>query len=212
MSTEIRSAYDEHAAAYAAREVPLLDKKPYDRARLDVVIGACPEGLPILDVGCGPGHIARYMSSKGATVVGVDVSDAMLEIARSAGGENIRYEKKDLLLLDLPPASLGGIVCMDSLIHLDKADLPARIAALGNLLAPGGALLFTMYQGDTEAPFEVVHGEDGAALVANLYQRKPLGALAEETGLFDVVRVEGRRPYDFERPWFRIFVTARRSE
>jgi SAM-dependent methyltransferase len=203
--------YDRNAASYAEREVDLLDKKPYDRARLDVVLGACPDGRPILDVGCGPGHVARYLASKGAEVIGIDTSPRMLEIARSAANGEVRYEQKDLADLDYETGSIGGVVCIDSLIHVDKDALEARLAALGRMLAPGAALLFTMYQGDDHAPFEIVPGSGGDAPPAQLYQRKPLGALAEATGLFDVVRVEGRRPYGFERPWHRIFVTVRRA-
>jgi cyclopropane fatty-acyl-phospholipid synthase-like methyltransferase len=39
-------------------------------------------GLRLCDFGCGQGRVARYLADQGAEVVGVDVSAAMLEIAR----------------------------------------------------------------------------------------------------------------------------------
>lgn len=206
--SDVVAAYDRAAEAYAEREAPLFDKKPYDRARIDVVLGSCPEGRPILDVGCGPGQVSRYLASKGAKVIGVDASSRMLELARAAGGD-VRYERADFGDLAYEAGSIGGVVCLDSLIHLDADALTRRLQAFGAMLAPGAALLFTTYQGDTTAPYPIV--PDGEACVAFLFQRKELAARVEALDLFDVVRVEGRRPYAFERPWPRIFVTARRA-
>jgi ubiquinone/menaquinone biosynthesis C-methylase UbiE len=45
----------------------------------------------ILDYGCGSGTFSRYLHDRGAKVTGVDVSETMIEVARSNDPENISY-------------------------------------------------------------------------------------------------------------------------
>lgn len=56
----LREGYDRVADEYAAHVAGALAGKPFDRALLERL-----EGLvagPILDAGCGPGHVARYLA------------------------------------------------------------------------------------------------------------------------------------------------------
>jgi 2-polyprenyl-3-methyl-5-hydroxy-6-metoxy-1,4-benzoquinol methylase len=41
-------------------------------------------GLAVCDLGCGEGHLARYLAGQGSQVVGVDISAALLQLARRA--------------------------------------------------------------------------------------------------------------------------------
>ena len=74
----IRQSYDRLADEYTRRISGELQHKPLDRQLLSrfarEVIGrgeAC-------DLGCGPGHIARYLRDAGATVFGLDLSPRLL--------------------------------------------------------------------------------------------------------------------------------------
>jgi 2-polyprenyl-3-methyl-5-hydroxy-6-metoxy-1,4-benzoquinol methylase len=64
----------------------------YDRCRptypdvlIDDLLGPEPEGLDILDLGCGTGIASRLMAQRGAKVLGVEVAPRMAEIARNHG-------------------------------------------------------------------------------------------------------------------------------
>src|SRR5258708_26198936 len=57
----------------------------YPDALIDDLLGPKPEGLDVLDVGCGTGIASRPMAQRGTKVLGVDVAPRMAEIARSHG-------------------------------------------------------------------------------------------------------------------------------
>jgi 2-polyprenyl-3-methyl-5-hydroxy-6-metoxy-1,4-benzoquinol methylase len=69
------------------REAERYDRcrPPYPDALIDDLLGPKPEGLDVLDVGCGSGIASRLMAQRGAKVLGVEVAPRMAEIARSHG-------------------------------------------------------------------------------------------------------------------------------
>ena len=74
-------------------------------------------GTRILDAGCGTGVLSRMLDEKGAEVVGVDISEKLIEVAknRSSLNKNIEY-----FAGDMKEKSFGNfdyIIDMDSLIH-----------------------------------------------------------------------------------------------
>jgi len=58
-----------------------LDVKPLNRALLTALVELVGTGT-IADVGCGPGHVTRYLAELHTDVLGVDLSPAMITIAR----------------------------------------------------------------------------------------------------------------------------------
>ena len=63
----------------------------------------------VADIGCGPGRAAAFMAARGLDVVGVDISQAMLSVARSAH-PHIKFEEGQL---DALPFETGvfGVPC-----------------------------------------------------------------------------------------------------
>lgn len=58
---------------------------PVDRALLHAFVESLGESAgPVADAGCGPGRVAAFLSARGIDIVGVDVSPAMLAVARDA--------------------------------------------------------------------------------------------------------------------------------
>jgi 2-polyprenyl-3-methyl-5-hydroxy-6-metoxy-1,4-benzoquinol methylase len=87
--------YDEIADFYAGVVGDGLD----DRVAV-ALLGLLPDlaGLPVLDLACGQGRLSRGLARRGATVVGVDISSALLARARRAEAETplgIRYVNAD---------------------------------------------------------------------------------------------------------------------
>jgi SAM-dependent methyltransferase len=104
---------------------------------------------PVLDVGCGTGHIAQDLSSRGLDVVGVDPSAAMLSIARERYPA-LLWRQGDATLGELPDDQppLAGIVARFSLIHVEPASLPGILARWVELLQPGALVMVAFQCGD----------------------------------------------------------------
>ncbi|MDM8157513.1 class I SAM-dependent methyltransferase [Amedibacillus dolichus] len=100
-------------------------------------------GLRMLDLGCGYGWHCRYAIQHGASaVVGVDLSERMLERARSMGEDaRITYMHAAMETIDFPKASFDLI--LSSLAFHYVADYPGLLKKLHAVLRPQGQLLFS---------------------------------------------------------------------
>jgi 2-polyprenyl-6-hydroxyphenyl methylase/3-demethylubiquinone-9 3-methyltransferase len=101
-------------------------------------------GRLVLDAGCGGGLVARELAAAGAEVVGVDRSLGSLGVARRALGPrsigSFRPAQGRLERLPFAAGSFDAVVAADVLEHLP--DLPAAVAELARVLAPGGSFVF----------------------------------------------------------------------
>ncbi|HZC04055.1 MAG TPA: class I SAM-dependent methyltransferase [Ktedonobacterales bacterium] len=140
-----RASYNRVAREYAARFDAELAHKPIERSLLDA-FATDTTGL-ICDLGCGPGHVAAYLHARGAEVVGVDLSDAMVEQARRLHPE-IRFVRADMRALPFDDVSLGGIIGFYSLIHINPDEMAATLLELRRVVKPGGALLAGFHVGE----------------------------------------------------------------
>src|SRR6516164_9860929 len=75
-------SYDRLADEYVRRIYNELKDKPLDRELLDLLAARLRLVGPVCDLGCGPGHVARYLHDQGVDICGIDLSPAMLEQAR----------------------------------------------------------------------------------------------------------------------------------
>jgi SAM-dependent methyltransferase len=117
-------------------------------AAAEVVADALGEGIAgarVADIGCGAGALAAPLSSAGAEVWGLDLSPALLEIARRRA-PRARFRQGSLHELEIPPVEA---VCAIGEVVNYMADARAGAAALRRFLEqasaslrPGGLLLF----------------------------------------------------------------------
>jgi len=144
-----RAAYDSVAQDYARLLAGALDRMPWDRAVLATFAELVARDRlgPVADVGRGPGRITGYLHHLGLDVSGIDLSPGMLAVARHAL-PGLRFVEGSMTALDLPDASLGGLVAWYSLIHIPPVDVPAVLAELSRVLMPGGQLLLAFQVGD----------------------------------------------------------------
>lgn len=87
--------YDEMASAFEAHALDGAYNAHYDRPAVLALAGDV-RGRRVLDAGCGPGLYAQELVARGAEVVGVDRSEAMLSLARERLGEVARLLPADL--------------------------------------------------------------------------------------------------------------------
>jgi uncharacterized protein YceH (UPF0502 family) len=148
----VRTAYGARAAEYADLLVDELDDLAFERWLLDRVVAAAGS-RPVVDAGCGPGHVTAYLDAAGADASGIDLTPEMVEQARSRF-PHVRYEVGDLTRLMRPQSAdgWGAVLGWYSLIHLAGSELPAAVAALARPLAPGGVLVLALHAGDDVRP------------------------------------------------------------
>jgi ubiquinone/menaquinone biosynthesis C-methylase UbiE len=117
----------------------------FDDWAADLVAGVDPPaGSRVLDVACGTGIVARHVARRPAAaseVQGVDVSPAMLGVAREKAAEEnlvIAFKKADAHQLPFPDASFDAVLCQQGLQFF--ADRPAALREMARVAAPGGKL------------------------------------------------------------------------
>ena len=150
---------------------------------------------PVADVGCGPGRITGRPHHLGLDVFGIDLSPGMLAVARQAL-PGLRFVEGSMTALDLPDASLSGLVAWYSFIHIPPADVPAVLAKFSRVLVPGGQLLLAFQVGNECRHLEQGYGH---AISLDAYRMQPdqLAHQLESVGVHVHARVV-RDPDDLE--------------
>ncbi|MFF9816807.1 class I SAM-dependent DNA methyltransferase [Streptomyces sp. NPDC014006] len=214
--TDTRAAYDAIAPAFAEAFPDILTDLPLERALLSAfaeqVTAHGPE--PVADVGSGPGHVTARLHSLGVPVFGIDISPRMAALAREAHPD-LRFHVGSMTALDVPDATLGGLLALYSVIHVPDEHLPTVFAEFRRVLVPGGQLLLSFQMADPAADgTEHLHLSErfGQAIALDYYWRTPqaVAAVLTEAGLTLQARVV-REPLGPEkRP--RAFLLARKPE
>lgn len=98
-------------------------------------------GEQVLDLGCGNGMIAEYISDRtGASVMGVDFIPGAVQTAKTrtqAKRERLNFREMDMAQLDFPRASFDVILSIDTLYFSDLDDTLSRMV---QMLKPGGRM------------------------------------------------------------------------
>lgn len=146
-----RTSYDVVADDYTARIAAELQHKPFDRLLLDEFAEQVRDLGWVADVGCGPGHIARYLHDRGVRVVGVDLSPRMIECAQTLH-PTIQFQQADMEALPVPNETWAGIAAFYSIIHVPRDRVVATLREFRRVLRPRGLLLLAFHLGT-----DVVH-------------------------------------------------------
>jgi SAM-dependent methyltransferase len=192
---DTRAAYDAVASLYAERFSNALETRPIERALLAAfaeLVQAHDTG-PVADIGCGPGHVTAHLHALGPTTFGIDLSSAMVALARRAHPD-LRFDEGSMTALDLADGVLGGILALYSVIHTQPQQLPVVFTEFQRVLAPGGHLLLGFFAGDDPLPQEFDHK------VSLAYRWSPdsLAELLRQAGFIEVARLL-REPHEDER-------------
>jgi len=121
---------------------PLHDINPLRLDWIDLVCGGLA-GKRVVDVGCGGGILAESMAARGADVVGIDLSEKPLGVAKLhtlESGVRVDYRLVGAeALARESPASFDVVTCMEMLEHVP--DPASTIAACAALAKPGGRVV-----------------------------------------------------------------------
>src|ERR1700742_2712611 len=147
-SASIRDEFAHQADAFARSPTMSLAET------LDAVVELVPEdgAARWAELACGPGLIARAMAPRVGSVLGLDLTPAMIEKARAdaaaAGVENVSFEVGDATALDLPDDSLDGAITRFSLHHIPA---PVRVLEeMRRVVRPGGLVVVSDFVTDDD--------------------------------------------------------------
>lgn len=116
----------------------------------------------VLEIGCGTGHLTRLLALHlpGATILATDIAPAMVSACRTQLGSSARLHHA---VMDGSRPAVEGpfdLVC-GNLVAQWFADLPAALARLAALLAPGGTLLLSLPGRNTFREWRAAHAAHG---------------------------------------------------
>ena len=128
-----------------------MDETPYEEW-CQFVVGRLKQdqitdGI-LLDLGCGTGSMTELLAKQGYDMIGVDLSDSMLDIAmekRAQSGHNILYLQQDMREFELYGTVKAAVSICDSMNYiLEKEDLVQVFKLVNNYLDPSGIFIFDM--------------------------------------------------------------------
>lgn len=205
----VRESYDSAARVYAEHLYRELEGKPLDRHLLNRFTESVKGRGLVVDLGCGPGHIAKYLSESGVEVCGIDLSPEMIRIAREMS-PGLDFRVGDMMALDIADESLAGIVAFYSIVHFDAQGIDAVFKECSRVLSSAGLILLAFHIGD-----EVVHADDLFGQPVNLDFRfhHPTDVMNTlKSNHLTVIESTEREPYEgAEHQSRRAYILARRD-
>jgi ubiquinone/menaquinone biosynthesis C-methylase UbiE len=205
----VRESYNKIADAYARRYAGELQHKPLDRELLSRFAVSVKGQGEVCDLGCGPGHIARYLSNQGVHICGLDLSPLMIDQARKLNPD-ISFRIGNMMALDIGDESLAGIVAFYAIVNIAESSLPIVIAEMWRVLKPGGRLLLSFHIGDEVVRPDELFGQ-AISMAFFFFQPFTIRRFLEAAG-FAIEDVVEREPYapEVEHQSRRAYVFARK--
>ncbi len=144
---KVKKLYDTVAKEYAETFSGEHKKKPKDQAILKRFSQEIGDRRPVWDFGCGPGQTTKYLKNLGIEISGLDLSEKILEQARTIR-PGINFRKGNILELEFDSDSIGGVVAFYAMVHFTEEQVEIAFREVLRVLQPGGIFLFTYHIGE----------------------------------------------------------------
>jgi cyclopropane fatty-acyl-phospholipid synthase-like methyltransferase len=193
----VRAGYDRIAARYAetrdqASSVPYLEK----------LEGRLAADSLILDLGCGAGlPVDRRLINHGHRVIGVDISDAMLTLARRNVPE-ASYRLRDMATLKQDEYSVDAVVSFFAMFHIDRRYHRDLLCGIRSYLQEGGLILVTTGRSDWEGEEDFL----GVQMLWSHFDEAANGELIRNSGFTVLFEGLHRGNSIGDKDWHPIFL------
>ena len=155
--TRTLNAYNAHPKQYEQATANMTPTPEID----DFTALLPSKELPVLDAGCGFGRDTAKFAEQGFKAIGIDMSDGLLMRAKALY-PNLEFRNMDVRKLDFDDASIGGIWCNATLLHLKDKDIQKALQEFKRVLTPGGIIFFSLKEGTGEEEFVEKFSSDSA--------------------------------------------------
>jgi ubiquinone/menaquinone biosynthesis C-methylase UbiE len=139
--SNIERMYDAVAKEYSEAFSGEHEKKPKDQEILRRFSREIGDKKPVWDFGCGPGQTTKYLKGLGLEISGLDLSEKILEQARTIHPE-IHFRKGNILELEFDDDAIAGAVAFYAIIHFTEEQVETACREVFRVLQPGGIFLF----------------------------------------------------------------------
>lgn len=207
---DVRTSYDRVADEYVSRIYDELDHKPQDRELLERFAGEMYGLGSVYDLGCGPGHVTRYLSEYGADITGIDLSSQMIEQARRLN-PGISFQTGNMARLDLQDESAAGIVAFYSIIHFPREQVVTVLQEFLRVLEPNGLLFLAFHLGQEVRHFEEWWGQE-VRLDFTFFTREEMEQYLKQAGFVIDECIERDPIPEFEAATRRAYIFARKPK
>jgi len=188
----VENLYDTVAKEYAETFSGEHEKKPKDQEILHRFSQEIGDRQPVWDFGCGPGQTSKYLKNLGIEISGLDLSEKILEQARTIHPE-IHFRKGNILDLEFDNSSIAGIVAFYAIVHFTEEQAGKAFREVFRVLQPGGIFLFTFHIGE-----ETIHVDEflGKKVYIDLmfFTTDFIFSLLTDSG-FEKIEMIEREPY-----------------
>lgn len=173
---EVAGRYDDWALTYDDDLASWSYRGPEIVA--DTLVARLPASSSVLDVGCGTGLVGRALRFRGVTgrIVGLDISQASLDLAQQHGAYDSLHQADLQQRLPLDDDSVDATVCCGVMTYLPEVESVWREFA--RVVRPGGLVVVTQRE-------DLWHERECPAIVARL----------EADGVWSMLDVTGPAPY-----------------
>ena len=136
----VQAGYDELAEGFGEWG-ERIEGDPWERF-VDDLAGRLPAGARVLDLGCGNGAKISRLAGR-FEVVGVDISERQLELARAAV-PGATFVQADFAQLAFSAGAFDAVTALYSLVHVPREEQPGLLGRILRWLKPGGLFLASM--------------------------------------------------------------------
>ena len=149
----VKEGYNKVAKTYSAqRDLFKNDKYLVELTKL------LKPNSTVLDIGCGAGiPVDKYLIGKGFTVIGIDISDEQIKLAKQ-NIPNATFEVKDMSDLKEGDYQVDGVVAFYAIFHTPREKHQELFKKINSFLPLGGLILVTMGSGEWEGTEDDFHG------------------------------------------------------
>lgn len=117
-----------------------------------------PQNPKVLDLCCGAGYESMRLKNLGCDVVGADLSEKSLEIARRRNPD-IPFYNRDMLVSYSDLGMFDGLVCIAGIVHVFKEDLKTAFCNMHEVVKDGGYIFIVVKDGDEVIQTSEFNGE-----------------------------------------------------